>query len=351
MTSSSLAKRMTSTYATWRWCCNAFSMPDSGRTLRRRDSSMPRPNTAAMQSALTDCTSCPPRWTQSATLHSRPMSANIEVFLVWWTIMLDSCRICRQRCTRSTDCCSTTPLGTGLMPALLLSTKWNVISDLIWCWRISTRIYRFMWQVMPRPMAWALFFLTPCLTEQSGPSPLLLARWTPQSRITARLTRKPLVLCGALESFTHYLYGRRFTLITDNRPLTATMIHSGTLCIQRKVTKFPCYGGLVFRAQFQDFLSAFWRSFFAMQLALVSMITITPTLSLSVFSLQRTRLFPTCGELWRTCGELWLYFEMQRRLDLWSFSWSSRRSREAHKWAQLAFKRDRSIDYRTDSRR
>ena len=110
-----------------------------------------------------------------------------------------------------------------------------------------------------------------------------------------------------------------------------TMIHSGTLCIQRKVTKFPCFGVLVFRAQFQDFLSAFWRSSFAMQLALVSTITITPTLSLSVFSLQRTRLFPTCGELWRTCGELWLYFEMQRRLDLWSFSWSSRRSREAQK--------------------
>ena len=111
----------------------------------------------------------------------------------------------------------------------------------------------------------------------------------------------------------------------------STMIHSGTLCIQGKVTKFPCFGGLVFRAQFQDFLSAFWRSFFATQLAFVSMITITPTLSLSVFSLQRTRLFPTCGELWRTCGELWLYFEMQRRLDLWSFSWSSRRSREAQK--------------------
>ena len=77
---------------------------------------------------------------------------------------------------------------------------------------------------------------------------------------------------------------------------------------------------------------SFWALFFfAMQLALVSMITITPTLSLSVFSLQRTRLFRTCGELWRTRGELWLYFEMQRRLDLWSFSWSSRRSREAQK--------------------
>ena len=112
-----------------------------------------------------------------------------------------------------------------------------------------------------------------------------------------------------------------------------TMIHSGTLCIQRKVTKFPCFGGLVFRAQFQHFLSAFWRSFFALLLALVSMITITPTLSLSVFSLQRTRLFRTCGELWRTRWELWLYFEMQRRLDLWSFSWSWRRSREAQKWA------------------
>ena len=77
------------------------------------------------------------------------------------------------------------------------------------------------------------------------------------------------------------------------------------------------FGGLVFRAQFQHFLSAFWRSFFAMQFALLSMITITPTLSLSVFSLQRTRLFRTCGELWRTRGELWLYFEMQRRLGLW----------------------------------
>ena len=40
------------------------------------------------------------------------------------------------------------------------------------------------------------------------------------------------------------------------------MIHSGTLCIQRKATKFPCFGGLVFRAQFQHFPSAFWRSFF-----------------------------------------------------------------------------------------
>ena len=110
-----------------------------------------------------------------------------------------------------------------------------------------------------------------------------------------------------------------------------TMIHSGTLCIQRKVTKFPCFGGVVFRAQFQHFLSAFLRSFFAMQLSLVFLITITPTLSLSVFSLQRTWHFRTCGELWRTRGELSLYFEMQRQLDLWSFSCSSRRSGEAPK--------------------
>ena len=112
-----------------------------------------------------------------------------------------------------------------------------------------------------------------------------------------------------------------------------TMIHSGTLFAQRKVTKFSCFWCLVFRAQFQHFLSAFWCSFFAMQLALVSMITITPTLSLSVSSLRRTRLFRTCGELCGTLEELWLYFEMQRRLDLLSFSWSSRRSREAQKSA------------------
>ena len=110
------------------------------------------------------------------------------------------------------------------------------------------------------------------------------------------------------------------------------------------------FGGPCLQSSISTFSFSFLALFFAMQLALVSMITITPTLSLSVFSLQRTRLFRTRGELWRTRGELWLYFEMQRRLDLWSFSWSSRRSREAKKRAQLAF-RDRSIDYRTDPRR
>ena len=52
---------------------------------------------------------------------------------------------------------------------------------------------------------------------------------------------------------------------------------------------------------------SFLALFFSMQLATVSMSTLTPTLSPSVFSLQRTGLFRTCGELWRTRGELWLY--------------------------------------------
>ena len=121
------------------------------------------------------------------------------------------------------------------------------------------------------------------------------------------------------------------------------MIHSDTLCIQRKVTKFPCFWCFDFRAQFQHFLSAFRCSFFAMQLAFVSVITITPTLSLSVFSWQRRRLFRTCGELRRTRGELWLYFEMQRRLDLWSFSWSSQRSRGAKNPHSLQLGTGRSI--------
>ena len=92
-------------------------------------------------------------------------------------------------------------------------------------------------------------------------------------------------------------------------------------------------GALSSELNFNTFFQLFLRYFFAMQLALVSMITITTALSLSVFSLQRTRLLRTCGKLWRTRGELLLYFEMQRQLDLWSFSWSSGRSREAPKWA------------------
>ena len=41
-----------------------------------------------------------------------------------------------------------------------------------------------------------------------------------------------------------------------------TMIQCGTLCTQRKVTKFPCFWCLVFGAQFQDFLEFFLPIFF-----------------------------------------------------------------------------------------
>ena len=75
-----------------------------------------------------------------------------------------------------------------------------------------------------------------------------------------------------------------------------TMIQCSTLCTQRKVTKFPCFWCFVFGAQFQHFLEFFLPSFFAMQLALVSMITVTFISSLSVFSLQRTRHFRTRGD-------------------------------------------------------
>ena len=71
-----------------------------------------------------------------------------------------------------------------------------------------------------------------------------------------------------------------------------TLWHPG---IQSKVTKLPCFWCLVFRTQFQHFLGVFWQSFFAVQIVLVSMITITIILSLSVFSLQRTRIFRTRG--------------------------------------------------------
>ena len=109
----------------------------------------------------------------------------------------------------------------------------------------------------------------------------------------------------------------------------ATVIQYNTLGIQRKVTKLPCFWYFVFRTHFQHFLGVFGRSFFAVQLALVSMITITLTSYLTVFSLQRTRLFGTRGEQGRTRGEQGLYFEMLRRLNLWLFSWLSHRSRKA----------------------
>ena len=114
-----------------------------------------------------------------------------------------------------------------------------------------------------------------------------------------------------------------------------TVIHSmhSTLGLQRKVTKWPCFWYLVFRTQFQHFLGVFRRSFFffAVQLALASMITVTLISSLSVFSSQRTRRFRTRAKQGRTRGEQGLYFEMLRRINLWLFSWLSHRSREAQK--------------------
>ena len=165
-----------------------------------------------------------------------------------------------------------------------------------------------------------------------SPSQPLIVTSVTSNKIASRCgaPRPPMTDVGTETAFC--LYQRKhFRKSKHLLGSEVTMIHSGTLCIQRKVTKFPFLGALSSELNFKTFSQLFGALFFAMQLALVSMITITPTLSLSVFSLQRTRLFPTCGELWRTCGELWLYFELQRRLDLWSFSWSSRRSREAQK--------------------
>ena len=106
-----------------------------------------------------------------------------------------------------------------------------------------------------------------------------------------------------------------------------TVILSSTLGVQRKVTKLPCFWYLLFRTQFQHFLDESFLAivffFFAVQLALVSMIKITLFSSQRVFSLRRTRLFRTCEDQGRTRGEHGLYFAMLRRLDLWLFSWLS----------------------------
>ena len=53
----------------------------------------------------------------------------------------------------------------------------------------------------------------------------------------------------------------------------------------------PCLWGSIL-----TFSGIFLPSFFAMQLAFVSMITVTLISSLSVFSLQRTRRFRTRGD-------------------------------------------------------
>ena len=112
-----------------------------------------------------------------------------------------------------------------------------------------------------------------------------------------------------------------------------TVIHSSTLGIRKKVTKLPCFWYIVFRTQFQHFLGVFWRSFLAVQLAFVSMSTITLISSLSIFPLQTTRLLHSRGEQGRTRGEPRLYFEVLWPLNLWLFSWLSHQSREAQNWA------------------
>ena len=168
----------------------------------------------------------------------------------------------------------------------------------------------------------------------------------PACKITfARLTQSQ-AISQSFRAFITFRSMRDTTFFHFSKLFFCTVIHSSTLGIQRKVTKLSCFWYPLFRTQFQHFLGVFWRSFFAVQLALVSMITITLISSLSVFSLQRTRLFRTRREQGRTRGEQGLYFGMLRRLDLSLFSWLSHWSREAKNWAcrgQLFM--DWSIDY------
>ena len=74
----------------------------------------------------------------------------------------------------------------------------------------------------------------------------------------------------------------------------------------------------------------------------VPLISITFQWTLSDLFLQRNRSFRTCEEPWRTCGELWLYFEMQRRLGLRSFSWLSRSRRVSQNQLSFPFSIGRS---------
>ena len=136
-------------------------------------------------------------------------------------------------------------IDVSVLPAVLIAAP--TIVD-----KASSSVFRKQnaTQVAPKRSPWARFASRKLLFSYH----ILTCFWA--VLLTTRVTWvcQLLVACfGALLAKLHNQY------LWDQAE--STVIHSGTLCIQRKVTKFPCFWWLVFRGQFQHFLAAFWRSF------------------------------------------------------------------------------------------
>ena len=80
-----------------------------------------------------------------------------------------------------------------------------------------------LWQLMPLLMAWGLSFHNSTLMGRSAPLPLATRTLTPSEKNYPQIEREALALLFGVKRFHQYLYGCKFCLITDHKPLTAIL--------------------------------------------------------------------------------------------------------------------------------
>ena len=153
-------------------------------------------------------------------LHSRPMLANFEVFLVWCTIMLDSCRICHNTAPTQPIAAAQHPWHwTDACTAAFDKVKRQIGFDLMLTHFHPDLPLHVASDASPNGLGAVLSHSMPDGTER----PIAFASRTLNTaeQNYSQIDKEALGIVWSLKKFHTYLYGRRFTLITDHQPLTA----------------------------------------------------------------------------------------------------------------------------------